>query len=343
MKQRAYGTLPDGRDIEEFTLTNVNGLSAKVITYGALLTELRVPDRTGQTADIVLGRDDLEGYQENNGFFGATVGRYANRIDRGHFILDGKTYTLARRGEHHLHGGDVGFDRRVWDTKAVELAAHEEAVELAYFSPDGEEGFPGNLSVRVLYALNDENELVMEYAAETDAPTPLSMTNHSYFNLAGEGDIRGHHLKLHADYYLPVKAGLIPTGEIWSVEGTPLDFREPMAIGDAFKRFAASPSYDHHYVLRNDHHTPSVCAELTDPASGRRMVMETNAPGVQFYSGSYMKDQAGKNGARHQACAALCLEPSHFPDSPNQPHFPNCILRPDEIYRQTIVCRFNTV
>lgn len=342
MKCETYGTMPDGREVEVYTLTNKNGLTAKVITYGAILTELHVPDKDGETADIVLGRDTLSEYLETGTYFGATIGRFANRIREGKFALDGKNYQLNTQGKHHLHGGLKGFDKVVWEAKAVELSGDEEAVELAYRSPDGEECYPGNLDVRTLYALNNDNELIMEYAAETDAPTPVSLTNHSYFNLAGGGDILSHQIKLHAGFYVDVDEALIPTGQILRVNDTPLDFTKAMTIGEGMKRFTENPGYDYQYVLRNDGIKPDLAAEVTDPDSGRRMELRTNAPGIQFYTGNFMNNQPGKNGAVHGKYGAFCLEPGKFPDAPNHPHFPNSILRPGETYRQTIICKFTT-
>jgi aldose 1-epimerase len=332
--------------VDLYTLTNGRGLSAKVMTYGVIVTELHVPDARGQSADVVLGFDDLKSYLGNHPFFGAVAGRVANRIAKGKFTLDGKEYTLAtNNGPNALHGGNKGFDKRLW--KAEPVAGREgPAVRFTYRSPDGEEGYPGNLDVSVIVSLTNRNELQFDYSATTDKPTPVNLTHHGYFNLAGHnaGDILGHLVEIEADRYTPVDATLIPTGEVKPVEGTPLDFRKPRAIGERIRQLGGDPvGYDHNFVLRVDGDKSSVplAAIVRDPKSGRVMEVSTSEPGLQFYTGNFLDGSAkGKGGAVYKQYAGFCMEAQHFPDSVHQPAFPTTILRPGETYQQTTVYRF---
>jgi len=341
VQRENFGKLPDGRTVDLYILTNPLGMKAAVMTYGATLVSLEVPDRNGRPADITLGFDSLEGYLGAGPYFGATVGRYANRIGGARFVLDGVTYTLAANdGRNHLHGGIRGFDKVVWKAEPV---SEEGAVgvTLSYVSKDGEEGYPGNLSCSVTYLLNEKNELNLRYTAVTDKATPVNLTHHSYFNLAGqgEGDILSHELMLNADFYTPVDEGLIPTGEIRSVKGTPMDFTRPKPIG---RDIALVPGgYDHNFVVNGQAGDLRLAARLHDPRSGRTMEILTTEPGIQFYSGNFLDGTiTGKSGKVYGKHYGLCLETQHFPDSPNKPNFPSTILRPGETYRSVTVHRF---
>ena len=345
VEKKAFGQTPDSRAVDEFVLTNANGLKAKVITYGAILTELDVPDRDGKLGDVVLGYDDLKGYLAGHPYFGATVGRVANRIAKGKFTLDGKEYTLAvNNGPNTLHGGKKGFDKVVWKAEPV-AAADGAAVKFTYRSPDGEEGYPGNLTTSVTYTLTDQNELRLDYTATTDKPTPVNLTNHTYFNLAepASGDILGHELMLAADQYTPVDSTLIPTGEIKPVKGTPLDFTTPTPIGARIAQLKGEPGgYDHNFVVRGGGQSPALAARVREPNTGRVMEMFTTEPGVQFYTGNFLDGSIkGKGGVVYKKHQGFCLEAQHFPDSVNHANFPSMILRPGKTYTQTTVYRFS--
>jgi aldose 1-epimerase len=334
-----FGKLPDGTVIESYTLYNIHGASATIITYGATLTQLFVPDKNGKLGDVVLGFDKLESYEgDPHPFFGATIGRYGNRIANGKFTLDGKEYHLyINNPPNSLHGGKVGFDRRVWKAASSE-DAQGESVRFTYVSPDGEEGYPGTLTVNVTYTLTASNELQINYEAETDKPTVLNLTNHSYFNLGGTGDVLKHVLELHADNYTPVDATLIPTGQIASVAGTPLDFRKPTAIGAHIGEIQDIGGYDHNYVVNGAAGKLRIAARVTEPTSGRQMEVWTTEPGVQFYSAIGLSGSiTGKGGIAYPKYGALCLETQHYPDSPNRPNFPSTVLKPGtKFYSQTI-------
>lgn len=344
IKSEPFGKTPDGQAVELFTCTNDNGLVMKVISYGARLAAVEAPDRSGKKANVTLGFPTLEGYLGHTAYFGCTTGRYANRIAKGKFTLDGQTYTLAtNNGVNHLHGGKVGFDKKVWKAEQV-TGADGVGVKFTYRSPDGEEGYPGNLDVTVTYTLTNKNEVKIEYAATTDKPTVLNLTNHGYWNLAGAGvgDILGHELALAADEYLPVDAGAIPTGNPASVKGTPLDFTSPHKIGErieGMKNEGGPTGYDHCFVLRSQNRSLALAARVKDPASGRVMEVLTTEPGVQFYTGNYL-DGGAVNGSNKQH-SAFCLETQHYPDSPNQSQFPTTVLRRGQTYRQTTVHRFS--
>ncbi len=337
-----FGSLPDGTAIELYTLTNAHGLKARLITYGAILVSLGVPDRTGAVGDITLGCDSIEGYLKPPPYFGAIVGRYGNRIAKGKFSIGGIEYTLATNdGANHLHGGVKGFDKVVWAAEPVK-EADAVGVRFSYLSPDGEEGYPGNLKAVVTYLLTGADELKIAYEAETDKATPVNLTHHSYFNLAGQGNgtILGHEMMINADQFTPVDAGLIPTGELKNVQGTPMDFTSPSTIGS---RIAEVPGgYDHNYVLRGGE-APVLAAVVYEPTSGRVMEIRTTEPGVQFYSGNFLDGTIiGKGGKVYPQYAGFCLETQHFPDSPNHPNFPSTILEPGKKLVSLTVHRFST-
>jgi aldose 1-epimerase len=339
-----------GAMTELFTLKNKSGMMAQVTNYGAKLVTLIVPDRNGVPADVVMGYDNIDRYLTANPNFGATVGRFANRISNASFTLDGTTYQLTKNdGPNILHGGNKSFRHVVW--KAAQ--ADDSSVVLTYYSKDGEEGFPGNLSVRVVYSLTDTNDLMIEYQATTDKSTVINLTNHSFFNLAGHGNgnILAQLLQVNASAYTRVKAGFIPTGEIVPVEGTPMDFRKPMAVGSRIRdnypelKLPATPGYDQNFVLDKKPGQLALAARMTDPQSGRVMELFTTEPGLQVFSGQNSTGTGGFVGKRdvpYHVYSSLCLEPQHFPDSPNRPEFPSTVLRPGEWYTQTSLYRFST-
>jgi aldose 1-epimerase len=341
-----FGKTADGTPVDLYVLTNAKGSIAKVMTYGAILTELHVADRDGKLDDVVLGFDNLKEYLAGHPMFGATVGRVANRIAKGKFTLDGKEYTLAvNNGPNSLHGGRKGFDKVVWKAEALPKPDGV-AVQFNYRSPDGEEGYPGNLSCTVTYALTNDNELRITYAATADKATPVNLTNHSYFNLGGakNGDVLGHMLMLAADEYTPADSTLIPTGEIKSVKNTPLDFTHPTPIGARIAELKPNPGgYDHNYVIRGGGKSLVLAARVYEPKTGRVMELSTTEPGVQLYTANFLDSKRkGKAGAAYGKHHAFCLETQHFPDSVNHPSFPSVILRPGETYKQTTVYKFST-
>ena len=352
MTPDSFGRLPDGTDVGLFALSNARGLEVRAIAYGAILVSVRAPDRRGRLDDIVLGCDDLEGYLARSRYFGAVVGRYGNRIANGRFTLDGRTFQLAtNNGPNHLHGGVKGFDKVVWRAQPYARDGHT-AVAFSYTSPDGEEAYPGTLNARVSYALTERNELVVEYEATTDKPTPVNLTQHTYFNLAGEGrgDILQHVLSLDADRFTPVDETMIPTGDLAPVGGTPFDFRQPTAIGArigvADEQLRRGAGYDHNFVLTAGAAGSGHLVHATrvvEPASGRTLDVATTEPGVQFYSGNHLAGQIGKGGHAYGPRTGFCLETQHFPDSPNHPHFPSTILRPGETYQSKTVFTFGIV
>ena len=342
---QSFGKMPDGTPVEIFTLSD-GSYEARIASYGGIVVSLKAPDRNGKPADVVLGFDDLDGYAGNFNstsvaFFGAIIGRYANRIAHGSFTLDGKKYSLPlNNGENTLHGGPHGFNNVVWKAKAV-----ENGVELSYLSKDGEAGYPGNVSAVVRYTLV-KGDLRIEYRATTDKDTVVNLTNHSYVNLAGQGDILSHQLTLHASRFTPVDAGLIPTGELKSVASTPFDFRKPTAIGARIsaddKQLVLGRGYDHNWVLDSSGGKLTEAAELYDPGSGRVMKVLTDQPGIQFYSGNFLDGSIkGKGGKPEQLHAALCLETQHFPDSPNHADFPTTELKPGTTYHTVTVYSFS--
>jgi aldose 1-epimerase len=345
-KGEPFGKTADGEAVELYTLKNKNGMVAKIMTRGATLTELDVPDKSGKTADVVLGFDDVAGYEsDGNQYFGTTVGRVGNRIAKGKFTLNGKDYTLAvNNGPNALHGGAKrSLDKVVWKAEGVETP-NGPGVKFTYTSPDGEEGYPGELKSTVTYSLNDKNELRIEYEATSDAPTPLNLTNHSYFNLGGAGSptVLDHVLQINASKYTPTDDTLIPTGKIEPVAGTPLDFTKPTKIGERIEQLTktASLGYDHNMVLDGEAGKLRQIATVKDPKSGRVMTVSTTEPGVQFYSGNFLKGQKGKDGKTYAHQSAICLEAQHFPDSIHHPNFPDALLEPGETYKQTTIYAF---
>ena len=342
-----YGTVPDQGTAYLYTLTNANGMEVRITNYGGIVTSLLAPDATGAFADVSLGYPGLEGYFDNNPNFGCLVGRFGNRIAKGRFMLDGQDYTLAvNNGPNHLHGGLLGFSKKLWDAKPVR---REDAVglKLTYVSADGEEGYPGTLQTTVHYWLTNANELEIVYEAVTDKATPVNLTFHGYFNLDGEGDILDHEMMINATRYTPVDDTLIPTGELAPVANTPLDFTTPVAIGariDAdHEQIRRGGGYDHNYVLNGQDGSLALAARVYAPESGRVMEVYTTQPGIQFYSGNFLDGTiTGKAGKAYQKRYGFCLETQHYPDSPNQPAFPSCILRPGEKYFQKTVYRFTT-
>jgi aldose 1-epimerase len=331
VEKAEFGKLPDGTSVDIYTLTNAHGLVAKVMTLGATLTELHVPDKAGAMGDIVLGFDNLDQYVKGCPYFGATVGRVANRIAKGKFTLDGKEFTLAvNNGPNSLHGGLKGFDKVVW--KAEEVKSSEgPSVKFSYHSPDGEEGYPGNLNVTVAYTLTNKDGLSLDYTATTDKDTPVNLTNHTYFNLVGKGDVLSYVLWLNADHYTPVDDTQIPTGEVKAVAGTPMDFTTPHAIGDHMNEVPGEPKgYDHNYVLKGH-----LAARVMEPTTGRVLEMHTTEPGVQFYTGNFLDGTlTGIGGVTYDIHTAFCLEAQHYPDSVNHPKFPPVILKPGKTYHQ---------
>jgi aldose 1-epimerase len=348
VRKDAFGTLPGGVATDLYTLANAQGVEVRVTNYGGIITSLKVPDRQGRPGDIVLGYDNLEGYLKASPYFGAIVGRYGNRIGGAQFTLDGTTYKLlANNGPNALHGGRVGFDKVVWKAEPFSRA-REAGVVFTHVSPDGDEGYPGRLDVRVTYTLTDANELAFDYEATTDKATPVNLTQHTYFNLAGSGDVLGHVLMLNADRFTPVDKTLIPTGELAPVDGTPFDFRTPTAIGariDAdHPQIAFGGGYDHNFVLSRQGDGLSLGARVSEPTTGRVLEMRTTQPGVQFYTGNFLDGTiVGKGGQAYQKRAAFCLETQHFPDSPNKPEFPSSILRPGQTYKTRTVFAFSTL
>jgi aldose 1-epimerase len=341
-----FGKTREGKAVDLYVLTNSKGMTVKVMTYGAAITELWVPDKDGKLADVMLGFDDIKGYQRpGNPFFGCVVGRYANRIAKGQFMLGGKVYKLAiNNSPNHLHGGKVGFDKFVW--KGAISKKGKVAAVFARISPDGEEGYPGKLQVEVRYELTDDNALKISYLATTDKPTVVNLSNHAYFNLAGhdKGDILGHEMQLFASKITPTDDTLIPTGKITPVKGTPYDFTEPMTIGSRIKEIKGNPGgYDINYVIDGwDGKKLNRAARVREPKSGRVMETLTTEPGVQFYTGNFLDGTAkGKGGAVYRKHAGFCLEAQHYPDSPNQKDFPSVVLKPGQKYRQTTVYRFS--
>lgn len=352
-EHKPFGKTNDGTAVEQYVLRNSHGMQATVITYGGVLQSLIVPDKNGQLDDVVLGFDDVQGYQSGTAFFGATIGRFGNRLAKGAFELDGKRYQVPLNdGPNALHGGAEGFDKRVWQAEPVKNK-DSVGVTLSYLSKDGEMGFPGNLKTQVTYRLNDKNELHIEYTATTDKPTVLNLTNHSYFNLAGagNGDILNQLATLHASHYTPVNGTLIPTGELAPVTGTPMDFLQPTAIGKHIKddhpqlKFAEPKQggFDFNWVLDTKGDLGKLAAEVHDPQSGRHLQLYTTEPGVQFYTSNFLDGSVkGKAGKTYNHWSAFTLETQHYPDAPNQPNFPSTRLDPGQTYTQHTVFKFST-
>ena len=345
IKHEPFGVTPGGDSVAIYTLTNAPGVEMRVMTYGGIVTSLKVPDRDGAIGDIVLGHDSLAGYLREHPYFGAIVGRYANRIAEGRFTLNGQQYQLAvNNGVNALHGGVRGFDKVVWSGEPFERAG-ERGVILRYTSPDGEEGYPGTLQAKVTYTLTDSNKILIDYEATTDKATPVNLTQHSYFNLRGSGDILDHQLTLGAAQYTPVDTTLIPTGELAPVDGTPFDFRAPQRVGERInepnEQIRRGLGYDHNFVLTRSDTGLAFAARLADSTSGRTLEIHTTEPGIQFYSGNFLDGTiTGKRGAVYAHRNGLCLETQHYPDSPNQSSFPSTILEPGSTYRSRTVWTF---
>ena len=349
VRSRTFGTLPDGREVTLYQVESPSGMVMEVMNYGGIITRLTAPNRDGIFEDVVLGYDNLEDYLVETPYFGAIIGRYGNRIANGQFELDGETYTLAQNnGENHLHGGVQGFDKVLWEAEPFSMG-NEYGLSLSYESPDGEEGYPGNLSVKVTYLMTADNRVIFSYQATTDKATPVNLTQHSYFNLAGPSSdsILEHELMLAADHFTPVDEGLIPTGELRPVEGTPFDFTEATAIGDRInednEQLVNGLGYDHNWVLSDMSSNMRLAARVHEPTSGRIMEVSTEEPGIQFYSGNFLDGTlTGKYGNVYEHRSGFCLETQYFPDSPNQPAFPSTILRPGETYQTRTIYAFST-
>jgi aldose 1-epimerase len=343
VQEQNWGRTDDGRSISLFTFANGRGMVAKVTSYGAILTELHVPDAAGRVTNVVLGFDNLAQYLKGHPGFGATIGRVANRIGGARFTIDGREYQVAaNNGTNHIHGGRVGFDKKVWGARVLPAGDGQASVEFSYTSPDGEEGYPGTLHVTVTYSLTDAGELRIDYAATTDRATPVNLTNHSYFNLAGTGDVLDHVLEIAAARYTPGDAGLIPTGELAPVRGTPLDFTKPERIGARIEQLRPQPNgYDHNYVLDSGGLGLAFAARAVEPKSGRVMEVWTTEPGVQLYTANWLDGKlqgpGGRTFGRH---AGFCLETQHFPDAINKPAFPSVVVRPGTGFRSTTAFRF---
>jgi len=343
-----FGKTTVGTPVEIYTLRNRHGMEARIATYGGTVTTLTAPDRNGHYADVVLGYDTLAGYQKGSAYFGAMIGRYGNRIAHAQFTLDGVKHTLAaNNGPNSLHGGLVGFDKVVWKVDGATVTAQGPQLSLSYLSRDGEEGFPGNLQVKAVYVLTEDNTLRLDFTAVTDKDTPVNLTQHSYFNLRGHGDILEHVLQIPADRFTPVDSTLIPTGELRPVAGTPFDFRQPTAIGArigaADEQLKFGKGYDHNFVLNKAPGVLGVVATVYEPETGRVLEVSSTEPGVQFYSGNFLDGKdVGKGGRSYAFRDGLALEPQHFPDSPNHANFPSVTLHPGATYRHTIVYRFST-
>lgn len=346
IERQPFGRTPAGEAVELFTLSRPGAPRVAITSWGGYVVSLVAPDRAGREADVTLGHADLSGYLSDAGYFGCLVGRYANRIAKAAFTLDGKRYALtANDGPNTLHGGPTGFARRLWTAKVV-AGPGGDALELTYVSQDGEEGYPGQLTAKVVYSLREDGGLAIDYTATTDAPTVVNLTNHAYFNLAGEGEgtILGHEMRLEADAFTPVDATLIPTGESRKVAGTPFDFRTPVAIGArieaADEQIQFGHGYDHNFVVRGTPGTLRLAVRVVEPKSGRVLEALTTEPGIQFYTGNFLDGKVkGKSGKPYLRRGGFCLEAQHFPDSPNQPAFPSVVLRPGQTYRQTTIYR----
>ena len=351
-EHKAFGKTNDGTPVEQYVLRNSHGMQATVITYGATLQALKVADKNGKFEDVVLGFDDVQGYQSGTAYFGATIGRFGNRLAKGAFELDGKRFQVPLNdGSNSLHGGPLGFDKKVWKAEPAK-GKDSVGVTLTYLSADGEMGFPGNLKTEVTYSLNDKNELRIEYKASTDKPTVLNLTNHSYFNLAGagNGDVLQQVATLHASHYTPVNGTLIPTGEMAPVAGTPMDFTQPTTIGKNIKadhpqlKFAEPKhgGFDFNWVLDAKGDQGKLAADVSDPQSGRRLQLYTTEPGVQFYTSNFLDGSVkGKAGKTYAHWSAFTLETQHYPDAPNQPNFPSTRLDPGKTYTQSTVLKFS--
>ena len=342
-----FGKTTDGTPVQIYTLRNSKGMTATIMTYGGIVTSLETPDRNGQFGDVVLGYDHVDGYLKSTPYFGALIGRYGNRIAKGKFSLDGVEYTLATNNvPNHLHGGLKGFDKVVWTVEEAEVGEHGPKLTLTYLSKDGEEGYPGNLTVHAIYTVTEDNALQVKFKATTDKNTVVNLTHHSYFNLRGSGDILDHVVTINADKFTPVDGGLIPTGELRPVAGTPFDFTAPHAVGERInstdEQIKLGGGYDHNWVLNKKTNEMSQAARVHEPTSGRTMEVWTTQPATQFYTGNFLDGTiTGKKGWTYQLRNGFCFEPQHYPDSPNHPAFPTTELKPGETYKSTIIYKFS--
>ena len=345
IRSDVFGKLTDGREVHVFTLTNDAGVEARIMNFGGTVLSLKVPDRNGTMGDVVLGFDTLEAYLRKSPYFGCLIGRYGNRIAGGKFVLNGKTYSLAaNNGVNSLHGGTTGFDKVVW-AATTKMTPNGPALGLNYVSKDGEEGYPGRLSVTAVYTLTDDNALSLDFTAVTDQDTVVNLTHHSYFNLACKGDVLDHVVTMNCEQFTPINEGLIPTGELRAVEGTPFDFRKPGKIGaridSADQQMRYGGGYDHNWVINKPAGKLGLAATVVEPVSGRMMDVLTTEPGTQFYTGNFLDGTlTGKQGWVYQARNGFCFEPQHYPDSPNHPDFPSTVLKPGQTYLNTIIYRF---
>jgi aldose 1-epimerase len=345
ISKESFGRTDDGKAVDLYTLRNAKGVEARITNYGGIVVTLKVPDKQGNLGDVVLGYDTLAEYIKETPYFGCLVGRYGNRIAKGKFTLDGKDYQLAvNNGPNHLHGGIKGFDKVVWE--ALPIQNPEPALELNYLSKDGEEGYPGNLQVKAVYTLTNDNALRLDYTATTDKDTVLNLTQHSYFNLAGKGDVLGHEVMINAERFTPVDSNLIPTGELKPVQGTPFDFNQPTTIGARInqddEQLKFGNGYDHNWVINKPAGELGLMARVYEPTSGRVLEVLCTEPGLQFYTGNFLDGKLkGKGGWVFQFRNGFCMEPQHYPDSPNQPNFPSVVLKPGQTYKNTIIYRFS--
>ena len=344
LEKSSFGRMPPGQEVEQFILRNTNGMIVKLISYGATITQVLIPDQKGALTNVVLGAETLEAYVQGFPAAAAVIGRVANRIAKAQFTLDGKEYRLAaNNGPNHIHGGKVGFAKVVWQARALPVEPGRASVQFSYFSKDGEEGYPGNLKVSVTYTLTDKNELLLEYEASTDKATPINLTNHAYFNLAGYGDILDHELWLDAENYTPADEALIPTGSISSVKGTPLDFTKPTAIGARIEQLKPKMNgYDHNFILKGAGQVTVVAARARDPKSGRTVEMRTTEPGLQIYTGNHLNGVKSIGGVVFSKHGGFCLETQHYPDSIHHPQFPSTVLQPGKTFKSTTIFVFGS-
>lgn len=345
INQAPFGKTPEGQPVEIYTLRNAGGFEARITNHGGILVSLKTPDRTGKFDDVLLGYDNLESYVTDKVHFGGIIGRYGNRIAKGKFSLNGKTYSLATNaGENHLHGGHKGFDKVVWTPKTIDTP-NGPALQLSYLSKDGEEGFPGNLSVTGVYTITADNAVRLDLTASTDQDTICNLTLHPYFNFRGSSDVLDYIVQINADKYTPINAQIIPTGEIQSVAGTPFDFRTPTAIGARIggdhEQLRLAKGYDQNFVFNKPPGELALTARVVDKISGRCMEVFTDQPGMQFYTANYLDGITGKGGRAYHPREGFCMEPQHFPDSPNHPNFPSVVLKPGQVYKNTIMYKFS--
>ncbi|MFN7627126.1 MAG: aldose epimerase family protein [Pirellula sp.] len=340
IEKKPFGKTTDGKEVTLYTLTNASGNTVQMIDYGAIVVSINVPDKTGKRVNVTAGFDSIDGYLQRHPYFGSTVGRFCNRIAKGKFSLDGKTYSLAiNNGPNHLHGGEVGFDKKMWQVSEMK-ADGSVGLKFTLVSPDGDEGYPGTLTTIAEYIWDNQNRLTLNLQATTDKPTVVNLTNHAYFNLSGPGSgtIHNHELTLSCDQYLPVDENMIPTGQLATVTGTPLDFVAPHKIGERIAELKATNGYDHCFVVRGKAGELRPTAKVVDPASGRTMEIQTTQPGVQLYTGNFLAGTAGN--ANYKVHEAFCLETQHYPDAPNQPSFPTTVLKPGETFREVTTFTF---